>query len=326
MGSTKNYYKIISENKSVTSSASNARVLRNGKILLPNKNPIAMKRRSTSMKTENNQFSFIEKSSSVMNSLQVKKKKKYENLMITTNFSTCLLAVIEKLPFSAGLSTLNTSSVDNLNNNCIRTVCLTNIKYNIESIKTQMSQDTVQEVETTPALTSTKGTESTDQLNLLAKLKFSRLNKSSVDTQNNDDGNLNNYRNLKDNIDGAHVSREHPQKIKTVSKAKTIKKTKSKCQSSNCKKEKYTLKTQMYDHSIISQDTDVRFTRSKKIKLQEENRKQLDKILLDKYCDKIIKTTFVQLDNITEKAKFLSKLGLTCRFKCPLSVLKKNCK
>lgn len=325
MGSTKNNYKIVSENKSVTSSASNARVLRNGKIVLPEKISIAKKRRSTSMKTENNQLSFIKKSSRVMNILQVKKRKNYENLMTTNNNS--LLVVLEKLPFSAGLSTLNTTSVDNLNNKCIRTDCPTNINYNIQSIKTQMSKDIVQEAGKTPALTLTKGTESTEQLNLLDKLTLPRLNKSLVDTQNNDDSNRNNYRNLKDDIDRAHdVSHEYSPKIKSVSWAKTVKKTKSNCQPSKCTKEKCTSQTEIYDDSIINQNTDARLTRNMKIKLQKEERKQLDDVLLEKYRDKIIKTPIIQLDNITEKAKFLSTLGLTCRFQCPLSVRKGNCK
>lgn len=66
--------------------------------------------------------------------------------------------------------------------------------------------------------------------------------------------------------------------------------------------------------------SDSIITRRKTVMLQTEERKQLDQMMFDKFPDNTFKMLCaIQLDDINEEAKFLRKLGLTCRFKCPLS-------
>lgn len=82
------------------------------------------------------------------------------------------------------------------------------------------------------------------------------------------------------------------------------------------------VKTNFADRSTSNQNTDVRMTRGKTIKLQREERRQLDKIIFDKFPNNTFKILDIQLDDITEEVKFLRTLGLICRFKCPLSPVK----
>lgn len=74
----------------------------------------------------------------------------------------------------------------------------------------------------------------------------------------------------------------------------------------------------MYDHSSTNQNVDARITRGKTIKLQYEQRKQLDQIMFDKFPDSTFKMFAIELSDITEEIKFLRKLDLKCRFKCIL--------
>lgn len=82
--------------------------------------------------------------------------------------------------------------------------------------------------------------------------------------------------------------------------------------------EKDDFRKKIFDHSSTNQSVDVRITRGKTIKLQYEQRKQLDQIMFDKFPKNTFKMSVIQLSDITEEIKFLRKLDLKCRFKCIL--------
>lgn len=75
-------------------------------------------------------------------------------------------------------------------------------------------------------------------------------------------------------------------------------------------------------NSAINKYTDVRITRGMTTKLKIEEREQLNQKLINKFPDITFNKCFVKLDDISEKAKFLKTLGLTCRFKSSLTTLK----
>lgn len=90
-------------------------------------------------------------------------------------------------------------------------------------------------------------------------------------------------------------------------------------------KKRNTLKTEIF-HQTVNSKTYLCVTRAKKVKLEVEQQRQLDQILFNKYNCNFLKILTVQIDDISKKAKFLSSLGLTCSFKCALSInIKKNC-
>lgn len=90
-------------------------------------------------------------------------------------------------------------------------------------------------------------------------------------------------------------------------------------------KKKNTLKTEIL-HKTVNNKTDLCVRRAKKAKLEVEQQRQLDQILFNKYNCNFLKMLTVRIDDISKKAKFLSLLGLTCSFKCALSInIKNNC-
>ncbi|KAL5238687.1 hypothetical protein ACI65C_006097 [Semiaphis heraclei] len=88
---------------------------------------------------------------------------------------------------------------------------------------------------------------------------------------------------------------------------------------SNSFSNKGVLKAKTCDHSEVNHTPDVRITRGKTIKLQTEERKQLDQIIFDKFPNNTFKMFAIQLYDINEEVNFLRKLGLICRFKCPFT-------
>lgn len=90
-------------------------------------------------------------------------------------------------------------------------------------------------------------------------------------------------------------------------------------------KKRNTLKTGIF-HQTVNNKTYLCVTRAKKVKLEIEQQRQLDQILFNKYSCNFLKMLTVRIDDISKKAKFLSSLGLTCSFKCALSInIKNNC-
>ncbi|VVC29537.1 Hypothetical protein CINCED_3A016715 [Cinara cedri] len=75
------------------------------------------------------------------------------------------------------------------------------------------------------------------------------------------------------------------------------------------------LKTNLVNDQIIN----PRITRSETIKLQTEERKRSDQVLIDKFPKNIFKNVVIQLYDIVEQIKFVRMLGLICRFKCSLT-------
>ncbi|XP_050529593.1 uncharacterized protein LOC126899092 [Daktulosphaira vitifoliae] len=70
---------------------------------------------------------------------------------------------------------------------------------------------------------------------------------------------------------------------------------------------------------LVDEQINERITRGKIIKQKTEERKQLDKIMFDKFPKDTFKKLDVQLNDISKEVKFLSTLGLRCRCKCPLT-------
>ncbi|CAI6356567.1 unnamed protein product [Macrosiphum euphorbiae] len=97
------------------------------------------------------------------------------------------------------------------------------------------------------------------------------------------------------------------------------KETKQTCMTSNSFNNKSVLKSESSDHSVINQTPDVRITRLKTMKLQTEERKQMDQVFFDKFPNTTFKMFAIKLYDINEEVKFLRTLGLICRFKCPFT-------
>lgn len=148
------------------------------------------------------------------------------------------------------------------------------------------------------------------------------INSVPIDYQNNN--HKNGYTNLEDYIqlNEVQIYNALEPKLETNSKLIIKKKTKRTVIPSKPLNKKNCIKTENYN-LVASNNTDARITRGKTIKLQKEERKQLDQMMFDKFPNNTFKMFAIQLDDITEEVKFLKKLGLTCRFKCCLN---KTCK
>ncbi|KAE9543529.1 hypothetical protein AGLY_002329 [Aphis glycines] len=154
---------------------------------------------------------------------------------------------------------------------------------------------------------------------LLTKLPPSIINRDTFDDQNNNK----HYTKVEDYIqlNELQIYNKLEPKIDKSEMLTTTKKLKQKSMTSTSFKNKRILKAKTCDHSVTSQTSDARITRGKTIKLQTEERKQLDQIIFDKFPNNTFNMLAIQLCDINEEVKFLRTLGLTCRFKCPF-----NCK
>lgn len=142
---------------------------------------------------------------------------------------------------------------------------------------------------------------------------------------NNNNSNKYCYTNLEDYIVLNELQIYNDLQPKVESRAQLITKVKSKkpdvpLGSVNTEKNLQTKSSE--NHSVTDQNIDVRMTRGKTVKYQIEERKQLDKIIFDKFPNNTFKMFVIQLDDITEEIKFLRTLGLICRFKCLLTPAK----
>lgn len=159
---------------------------------------------------------------------------------------------------------------------------------------------------------------------LLKELSWPVLNdiKVTLDDQNNNNCNKNCYKNLEDYIqlNELQIYNELEPKKERNTELITTKKAIQTAITPNIMSKKN--KTKANSNSVTNQNIDVRITRGKTIKLQIEERKQLDQIMFSKFPNNTFKMFVIKLDDISEEAKFLSSLGLTCRFKCPLTTYK----
>lgn len=148
------------------------------------------------------------------------------------------------------------------------------------------------------------------------------INPFPIDYQNTN--HKNGYTNLEDYIqlNEVQIYNEPESKLETKSELVITKKAKRTILPSKPLNKKNCVKTEKYN-LVTNKNSDIRMTRGKTIKLQKEERKQLDQMMFDKFPNNTFKMFAIQLDDITEEVKFLKKLGLTCRFKC---LLNKTCK
>ncbi|XP_060859471.1 uncharacterized protein LOC132936735 [Metopolophium dirhodum] len=161
---------------------------------------------------------------------------------------------------------------------------------------------------------------------MLTKLPPSIIYGDSFDDHNNINNNKN-YTKLEDYIqlNELQIYNKLEPKIEKCNMLTATKETKQTCMTSNSFNNKSVPKSETCDHSVINQTPDVRITRGKTIKLQTEERKQLDQIIFDKFPNNTFKMFAIKLYDINEEVKFLRTLGLICRFKCPFtSKLKKK--
>lgn len=155
---------------------------------------------------------------------------------------------------------------------------------------------------------------------LLTKLPPSIINKFSLNDHNNN--NLNkNYTKLEDYIqlNELQIYNKLEPKVEKCHMLTDTKETEQMCMASNSFNNKSVLKAKTCDHTEVNQTQDVRITRGKTMKLQTEERKQLDQIMFDKFPDNTFKMFAIKLYDINEEVKFLRTLGLICRFKCPFT-------
>lgn len=136
--------------------------------------------------------------------------------------------------------------------------------------------------------------------------------------------NKNCYTNLEDYIqlNEVLIYNELEPKIEIGQELITTKKTKQSIIPLNSLKNKKKFKTKTLNNSVTNHNFDVRITRGKSIKLQAEKRKQLDKVIFDKFPNNKFNMIAIQLNDINKEVQFLRTLGLICRFKCPLSPVK----
>lgn len=151
---------------------------------------------------------------------------------------------------------------------------------------------------------------------LINRIPTSLKNSVSTEDQIN---NKNCYTNLEDCIQQNEIqiyNKHEPKKTETDLITRKPKRTIM--QSKPLKKQNnldITTNSDNYDKK-----SDSIITRRKTVMLQTEERKQLDQMMFNKFPNNTFKMLCaIQLDDINEEAKFLRKLGLTCRFKCPLS-------
>jgi len=232
------------------------RKLRNGKVLNPNKNSLIEKK--STVKTKNdNQVSFLKRTSSNLNSLFVKNKNNSHEMTVNTNCGHLF--------------------------------------------------------------------DSRELIILLNKIPPSIISRVSFDDQSNNykNNNKNCYKNIEDYIQLNEVQIYNElEPIKTETDLISRKTKRASIPSRSLKKQN-NLKIKLLDQSEINEKcSDSRITRGKTIMLQTEERKQLDQIIFNKFPENTFKMFAVQLDDFTEEVKFLRKLGLTCRFKYPLSTCK----
>lgn len=156
---------------------------------------------------------------------------------------------------------------------------------------------------------------------LLKKIPPSIITRVSFDNQtvNSKNSNKNCYTNLEDYIQLNEVQIYNELKPMNTNTDSISKKTKRAILPSKSLKKHTDLKATI-DHPEMNKTlSDTRITRGKSILLQTEERKQLDQMIFNKFPENTFKMFAVQLDDFTEEVKFLSNLGLTCRFKCKLS-------
>lgn len=136
--------------------------------------------------------------------------------------------------------------------------------------------------------------------------------------------NKNCYTNLEDYIqlNEVLIYNELQPNIEIRQELTTTEKTKQSIIPLNSFKNKNKFKTKTLNHSVTTHNSDVRITRGKSIKLQAEERKQLDKVIFDKFPNNKFNMFAIQLNDINKEVQFLRTLGLICRFKCPLSPVK----
>lgn len=136
--------------------------------------------------------------------------------------------------------------------------------------------------------------------------------------------NKNCYTNLEDYIqlNEVLIYNELKPNIEIRQELTTTDKTKQSIIPLNTFKNKNKLKTKTLNHSVTTHNSDVRITRGKSLKLQAEERKQLDKVIFDKFPNNKFNMFAIQLNDINKEVQFLRTLGLICRFKCPLSPVK----
>ncbi|XP_022181392.1 putative uncharacterized protein DDB_G0286751 [Myzus persicae] len=154
---------------------------------------------------------------------------------------------------------------------------------------------------------------------MLTKLPPSISNRNLFDHNNNN--NNKNYTKLEDYIQSneLQIYNKLEPKIEKCHMLTTRKETKQTRITSDSFNNKSVLKSTTSDHSVANQTPDVRITRGKSVKLQTEERKQLDQIIFDKFPNNTFKMFAIKLHDINEEVKFLRTLGLICRFKCPFT-------
>jgi len=153
---------------------------------------------------------------------------------------------------------------------------------------------------------------------MLTKLPPSITNGNLFDDYKNNNSNKN-YTKLEDYIQLNELqiyNKLEPEMEKCHMLAAT---KENKPNTSNSFNNKGVLKAKTCDHLVVNHTPDVRITRGKTIKLQTEERKQLDQIIFNKFPNNTFKMFAIQLYDINEEVNFLRKLGLTCRFKCPFT-------
>lgn len=156
---------------------------------------------------------------------------------------------------------------------------------------------------------------------LLTKIPLSQTYKVPFDDKNNN-SNKNGYTSIEDYIQLNEVQIYNELEPKIEKKSELPKTTGNAEQTiipSNGFKKKINLETKRYKSLITHQNNEVRVTRGKTIERKTEERKQLDQLMFDKFPKNTFKMFAVELNDISEEVKFLKTLGLTCRFKCPLT-------
>lgn len=161
-----------------------------------------------------------------------------------------------------------------------------------------------------------------DDLCILFKnLPNSVIHEGPLFNKKNNSSNKNDYTNLEDYIQLNEVQICNKLETKTEIKPEllTMKKVEQKAVTSKSSNKKNNEKSKKVGCSVDYHNSGVRMTRGKIIKLQTEERKQLDQIIFNKFPKIKFKMFAIQLDDIYKEVKFLRTLGLTCRFKSPLT-------
>lgn len=221
---------------------------------------------------------------------------------------------------------LRNGKVLNKKNNTIITI---KPKLKIKNIKIKTASNDLKNLLSKNKQNSHKMTLTTKCGNLLDNRELViLLNRIPTDDQinNNNMNNKNCYTNLEEYIQQNEVqiyNKHEPKETKTDLITRKPKRTIM--QSKPLKKQN---NLEITNSDNYDKKSDSIITRRKTVMLQTEERKQLDQMMFDKFPNNTFKMLCaIQLDDINKEAKFLRKLGLTCRFKCPLStssIKKKN--